>query len=104
MFLEGGSSGGIATNAGTVFLTHRRVVRLPSCRRIYLARIRRLSRDLANVAAGPFFSIGQPTIKFVNGLVLDDDRVLIGYGELDANSRLACFSRRRFERAVFPAD
>lgn len=37
-FLEGGSSGGIETKLGTVFLTHRRVVRLPSRRRVYLSK------------------------------------------------------------------
>lgn len=102
-FLEGGSSGGISTTSGTVFLTHRRVVRLPRRKRIYLSRIRRLSKDFENFAAGPFFSIGQPTVQFANGMVLDEDRVLITYGEMDATARLACFSRGYFERAVFPA-
>ena len=102
LFLEGGSSGGITTDSGTVFLTHRRTVRLPSRRRIYLSRIRCLSRDLTSVAAGPFFSIGSATIQFANGMLLDEDRIMITYGEMDATARLACFSRRRFERAVFP--
>ena len=102
-FLEGGSSGGIETKLGTVFLTHRRVVRLPSRRRVYLSRIRRLSKDLRSFAAGPFFSIGQPTVQFANGMILNDDMVLITYGEMDATARLAGFSRSRFERAVFPA-
>ncbi len=102
LFLEGGSSGGITTNSGAVFLTHRRAVRLPSRRRIYLSRIRCLSRDLTSVAAGPLCSIGPPTIQFANGMLLEKDRIMITYGEMDATVRLACFSRRRFERAVFP--
>ena len=102
MFLEGGSSGGIATPSGTIFLTHRRVVRLPSRRRIYLSRIRHLSRDLTRVAAGPFFSIGHPTIQFANGMLREEKRILITYGEMDSAARLACIARGRFERAVFP--
>jgi len=101
-FLEGGSSGGIHAAFGEIFLTHRRVVRLPSRKRIYLSRIRVLSKDLVNLAAGPFFSIGRPTVQFANGMLLDEDRVLITYGEMDATAQLACFSRERFERKVFP--
>lgn len=102
-FLEGGSSAGIDTPSGMIFLTHRRVVRLPSKRRIYLSRIRRLSENLTTLTAGPFFSIGRPTIQFANGMLLDRDRAVISYGEMDATARLGCFSTSWFERAAFPA-
>jgi hypothetical protein len=103
-FLEGGSSGGFTTASGTVFLTHRRVVRLPSRRRVYLCRVRCLSRDFTSFRGGQFFSIRQPGkhIQFANGMLLDDDRVLITYGETDSAARLACFSTERFRRLAFP--
>jgi hypothetical protein len=102
-FLEGGSSAGIPTAEGTLFLTHRRVVRLPSRQRIYLSRIRLLDHGLRSLTAGPFFSIGHPTVQFANGLLMDGDRVLISYGEMDATASVGCFSRDRFEQDVFPA-
>jgi hypothetical protein len=103
-FLEGGSSGGSQMPDGMAFLTHRRVVRLPSLRRIYLSRIRRLSKDLTDFAAGPFFSIGPlgRNFRFANGMLVDDDRILITYGETDSAARLACFSAGRFKRLAFP--
>ncbi len=103
-FLEGGSSGGFATASGTVFLTHRRVVRVPSMRRVYLCRVRCLSHDFKSFPGGMFFSIQQPTqhIQFANGMLLEDDRVLITYGETDSAARLASFSTERFKRLAFP--
>jgi hypothetical protein len=102
-FLEGASSAGITAESGTIFLTHRRVVRLPDRKRIYLSRIRHLSPDFGSLVAGPFFSIGRPTIQFANGMLFDKNRVLIAYGEMDSTARLASFSRTRFENAVCPA-
>jgi hypothetical protein len=103
-FLEGGSSGGFATANGMIFLTHRRVVRLPSMRRVYLCRVRCLSHDSKSFPGGHFFSIRQPGrhIQFANGMLLEDDRVLITYGETDSAARLASFSAERFKRAAFP--
>ena len=53
---------------------------------------------------GHFFSIRQPGrhIQFANGMLLEDDRVLITYGETDSAARLASFSAERFKRAAFP--
>lgn len=103
-FLEGGSSGGFTTASGTVFLTHRRVVRLPSMRRVYLCRVRCLSRDFTRFSGGMFFSIRQPSthIQFANGMLLEEDKVLITYGETDSAARLACFSTERFKQLAFP--
>jgi hypothetical protein len=103
-FLEGGSSGGFAMSDHTVFLTHRRVVRVPSMRRVYLCRIRCLSNDFTSFAGGPFYSIRQPGkhIQFANGMLLEDDRVLIAYGETDSAARLASFPAERFKRVAFP--
>lgn len=90
-FLVCGSSPGLETPEGYLFVAHRRSVRLPSLRRAYMSRLYRLNRHMSVIAGGPYFVIDRPAIQFVNGLVLDGEQVYVTYGNEDRSAHLAAF-------------
>lgn len=99
-FLVCGSSPGLETPAGYLFVAHRRSVRLPSLQRAYFSRLYHLDRQMSEVTGGPYFVIEQPAIQFVNGLVMDEGSVYITYGNNDNSAHLARFSKDEFLEEV----
>jgi len=99
-FLVCGSSPGLATRSGHLFVAHRRSVRLPNLHRAYVSRLYHLDWRMSAVAAGSYFVIERPAIQFVNGLIMDRQSVFISYGNNDNSAHLACFHKDEFFRAV----
>jgi hypothetical protein len=99
-FLDCGSTPAQRTDAGYLFVTHRRSVQIPSFRRVYSSRFCLVSNDLRHVQQSAYFSIGQPTIQFISGLVLTDSEVLLAYGVMDNRALLSRFSRAKLMSAL----
>lgn len=99
-FLVCGSSPGVETPDGYLFVAHRRSVRLPKLNRAYLSRLYYLDRRVSAVTGGSYFVIEQPAIQFVNGIHLDEQSVYVSYGSNDRSAHLACFDRSDFLKAV----
>jgi hypothetical protein len=102
-FLISGSTPGLELKGEYLFGAHRRSVRLPSRRRVYLNRLYVLEESTGKLRAGPWFSIGEPTIQFLNGMVLREKEALISFGEMDRRAWLAIFDRECFLRELYPA-
>ena len=99
-FLVCGSSPGLETRHGYLFVAHRRSVRLPNLNRAYVSRLYHLDWRLSAVAAGSYFVIERPAIQFVNGLTANENSVFISYGTNDNSAHLACFKKDELLTAV----
>jgi hypothetical protein len=99
-FLVCGSSPGVETPSGYLFVAHRRSIRLPWLNRAYISRIYHLDRHVQAVTGGSYFVIEQPAIQFVNGLHMDEQSIYVSYGSNDRSAHLACFDRSDFLKAV----
>jgi hypothetical protein len=99
-FLICGSSPGVETPNGYLFVAHRRIVRLPRLNRAYISRLYHLDRRVSTVTGGSYFVIEQPAIQFVNGLHMDEQSIYVSYGSNDRSAHLACFDKGDFLRAV----
>lgn len=101
-FLVCGSSPGMETPNGYLFIAHRRSVRLPRLNRAYMSRIYHLDRHGTTVTGGSYFVIEEPAIQFVNGLHMDEQSVYVSYGSNDHSAHLACFRKAEFLRSLIP--
>jgi len=102
-FLLGGSASGITLDNRQLLIVHRRTVRLPRLRYIYLHRCATLDPSLAKLQFGRYFVIGRAEPgQFVTGLRVEDDIVSLSYGRLDRLAHLAEFDRGTFMRTFVP--
>lgn len=101
-FLIGGSSPGVRTSHGYVFIAHRRKASLSKGRMIYLSRLYWLDESFTSMVGGSYFFINSPTIQFVNGLLIDDEFVYLSYGQMDHAAHLALFERSTFLNTMLP--
>src|SRR5262249_49452146 len=67
-FLLCGSASGISLNNRQLLIVHRRSIRLPRLRQIYVHRCAMLSPSLTEVQFGRYFVIGRAEIQFVAGI------------------------------------
>jgi hypothetical protein len=102
-FLNGGSASGITLDNGHLLIVHRRTVRLPRLRYIYLHRCAILDPSLAKLQFGRYFVIARAEPgQYVAGLKVDEDIVTLSYGRLDRFAHLAEFDRTTFMRTFVP--
>jgi hypothetical protein len=102
-FLLGGSASGISLDNRQLLIVHRRSVRLPRLRRIYVHRCATLNPSLTKLQFGRYFVIGgaEPG-QFVAGMNVDDDIVRLSYGRMDRFAHLAEFDRGTFVQTFVP--
>ena len=101
-FLIGGSASGITSDNRHLLIVHRRSVRLPRLRYIYVHRCATLDPSLAKLQFGRYFVIGRAETQFVAGLKVEEDIVSLSYGRLDRSAHLAEFDRRTFMLTFVP--
>jgi hypothetical protein len=101
-FLMCGSASGVQAGNRQLFIVHRRSVRLPRLRRIYVHRCATLGPSLRALSFGPYFVVGGPEIQFVAGMGLSDEVVRLSYGRMDRFAVLAEFDRRHFLGTFVP--
>jgi len=99
-FLDSGSTPGQPLAGATVFVAHRRRVRMPQRDYVYASRLVALVPRDARVRRSPYFSLGPPTLQFISGLTLHDDDVVLAYGVRDREAWLAGLDRTRFFAAL----
>jgi hypothetical protein len=87
-FLIGGSSAGLPVAAGTLFAAHRRRVSLPSLDRTYVSRLYCLNKAGTVLTPGRYFSIGDASVQFINGLEREGDDFIISFGAMDRSAWL----------------
>jgi hypothetical protein len=102
-FLLCGSASGISLDDRQLLIVHRRTVRLPRLRWIYVHRWATLNPSLTKLQFGRYFVIGgaEPG-QFVAGMNVDDDIVRLSYGRMDRYAHLAEFDRGTFMRTFVP--
>lgn len=102
-FLLSGSASGVRLGNRQLLIIHRRTVRLPRLRRIYVHRCVTLNPSLTKLQFGRYFVIGRAEPgQFVAGMDVDDDVVRLSYGRMDRSAHLAEFDRRTFTRTFVP--
>jgi hypothetical protein len=101
-FLMGGSASGVRAGNRQLFIVHRRSVRLPRLRRIYVHRCATLDPSLRALSFGPYFVVGGAEIQFVAGMGLSNEVVRLSYGRMDRFAFLAEFDRRHFLATFVP--
>ena len=101
-FLLCGSASGISLDNRQLLIVHRRTVRLPRLRRIYVHRCATLNPSLTKLQFGRYFVIGEAEVQFVAGMDVDDDIVRLSYGRMDRSAHLAEFDRRTFVQTFVP--
>jgi hypothetical protein len=101
-FLSGGSASGITVANQQFLIVHRRTVRLPTLRKIYVHCCVTLSPLLDELRFGRYFVIGRAEVQFVAGMNMDDDVIRLSYGRMDRSAHLAEFDRRSFMRSLAP--
>jgi len=97
-FLLSGSASGISLENRQLLIVHRRTVRLPRLRQIYVHRCATLNRSLTKLQFGRYFVIGVAEVQFVAGMDVVDDVVRVSYGRRDRSAHLAEFDRNTFMR------
>jgi hypothetical protein len=95
-FLLCGSTSGTGLENRQLLILHRRSVRLPRPRRIYVHRCATLNPSLTKVQFGRYFVIGAAEVQFVAGMNVDDNFVRLSYGRIDRSAHLAEFDRGTF--------
>jgi hypothetical protein len=102
-FLLCGSASGVGLDERQLLIVHRRTVRLPRLRYLYVHRCATLNPSLAKVQFGRYFVIGRAEPgQFVAGMNVDDDTVRLSYGRKDRFAHLAEFDRETFMRTFVP--
>jgi hypothetical protein len=101
-FLLCGSTSGICLDNRQLLIVHRRTVRLPRLRQIYVHRCATLNPSLTKLQFGRYFVIGGAEVQFVAGMDVDDDIVRLSYGRMDRSAHLAEFDRGTFVRTFVP--
>ena len=101
-FLLCGSASGISLDNRQLLIVHRRTVRLPRLRQIYVHRCATLNPSLTKLQFGRYFVIGGAEVQFVAGMDVDDDIVRLSYGRMDRSAHLAEFDRRTFVQTFVP--
>ena len=102
-FLLSGSASGVTLDNRQLLIVHRRTVRLPRLRYLYLHRCATLDASLAKLQFGGYFVIGRAEPgQFVTGLKVEEDIVSLSYGRLDRLAHLAEFDRATFMRTFVP--
>ena len=87
-FLIGGSSAGLPVTGGTLFAAHRRRVSLPSLDRTYISRLYCLNEAGNVLTPGRYFTIGDASVQFINGLERQGDDFIISFGAMDRSAWL----------------
>jgi hypothetical protein len=101
-FLLGGSASGVSLNNRQLLIVHRRTVRLPRLRYLYVHRCATLDPSLTKLQFGRYFVIGGAEVQFVAGMDVDDNIVRLSYGRMDRSAHLAEFDRGTFMRTFVP--
>jgi hypothetical protein len=101
-FLLCGSASGVSLDNRQLLIVHRRTVRLPGLRRIYVHRCATLDPSLTKLQFGRYFVIDRAEVQFVVGMNVDDDVVRLSYGRMDRSAHLAEFHRGTFMRTFVP--
>lgn len=101
-FLTGGSSAGLPVSAGHIFATHRRKVSIPQIRRCYVSRLVYLNLKRTKLAGGPYFTLSDKPVQFVNGLERHEGGFLIAYGLMDNQAYLCKVSRNDISSSTWP--
>jgi hypothetical protein len=101
-FLLCGSASGISLDNRQLLIVHRRTVRLPRLRQIYVHRCATLNPSLTKLQFGRYFVIGGAEVQFVAGMDVDDDIVRLSYGRMDRSAHLAEFDRGTFVQTFVP--
>ncbi|MGJ7522953.1 hypothetical protein ACSFA0_20875 [Variovorax sp. LT1P1] len=100
-FLDGGSGAGVSVANEYLFAVHRRSVRLPDMRRIYVHRFARLSARLDTVRWGPYFVIGKPEVQFVAAIEMSSSGACeMSFGRSDRHACLAELSAKTVARLL----
>jgi hypothetical protein len=102
-FFQCGSASGVSLDDRQLLIVHRRTVRLPRLRWIYVHRCVTLDPSLTKLQFGRYFVIGRAEPgQFVAGMNVDDDTVRLSYGRKDRLADLAEFDRGTFMRTFVP--
>jgi hypothetical protein len=101
-FLLCGSASGISLDNRQLLILHRRSIRLPTLRQIYVHRCATLNPSLTKLQFGRYFVIGGAEIQFVAGISVDDDFIRLSYGRMDRSAHLGEFDRNTFLRTFLP--
>ena len=99
-FLAGGSASCITLDNRQLLILHRRTVRLPRLRYIYVHRCATLNPSLTKLEFGCYFVIGRAEPQFVAGMNVDNDIVRLSYGAA-GSIRLSSRIRSRDVHADF---
>jgi hypothetical protein len=101
-FLHCGSASGTSLDNRQLLIVHRRSIRLPKLRQIYVHRCATLNPSLTKLQFGRYFVIGGAEVQFVAGMSVDDDVIGLSYGRMDRSAHLAEFDRNTFLRTFLP--
>ena len=102
-FLLCGSVSGISLDNRQLLIIHRRSIRLPRLRQIYVHRCAMLGPSLTELQFGRYFVIGRAEIQFVAGISVDNNVIRLSYGRMDRSAHLAEFDRNTFLRTLLPS-
>jgi hypothetical protein len=102
-FLSCGSASGVTVGDRHLFIVHRRSIRLPRLRTIYVHRCATLDPSLGALGFGPYFVVGGAEVQFVSGIEQGGGRIRLAYGRQDRRACLAEFDREQFLRTYVPA-